>query len=57
MSATIKFVGYGANGTAAYVVLDEGGNYINNERGQFLLSIDQATALAAAHNDKDGTNS
>lgn len=56
MSATTKFVGYGANGSAAYVVLDERGEYVYNEQGQFLLSSTQAAALAAAHNDKNRTD-
>ena len=49
MTARIKHVGYGPNGTAAYVVLDARGEYIRNDRGQFLFSADQADAVLAAH--------
>lgn len=43
---TVKHVGYGPSGTAAYVVLDARGKYVYH-KGQFLLTHEQALQLAA----------
>ena len=39
---TLKHVGHGPNGTAAYVVLDARGKYVKNSSGAFIFSLRQA---------------